>query len=198
VFAQCEIRNDPKEQPQVSLKIIIGNDHGGYTAKLELVRHLEKRGFDVTDIGSDSEEIVRYPLYAKKVACAVATGAYDRGILLCCTGIGMAIAAGKVKGIRPAVCTSTYVAKMTRRHNDSNVLCLGGKTTGIFELIDIVDAWLDNDFEGGRHSISLGLIEKLEDECHLQIPAANDLDVNGDAATSSSIEQSTTTRLQAR
>ena len=144
------------------MKIMLANDHGGYTAKLEILRHLQSRGHEVIDIGTDSEEIVRYPHYAAKVAQAVSTGQVPFGILICSTGIGMSIAANKCKGIRAALCTSTYMAKMTRRHNDSNILCLGGRITGIFELIDIVDAWLENTFEGGRHSISLELIDKLD------------------------------------
>ncbi len=154
-------------------KIIIGNDHGGYQAKVELVKHLASRGIEVTNVGADSEEIVRYPHYVMKVAGAVARGEYERGILICSTGIGVSIAANKIRGIRAALCTSTYMAKMTRRHNDSNVLCLGGKITGIFELIDIVDTWLENDFEGGRHCISLDLIREMEDKLNLKLPASD-------------------------
>jgi ribose 5-phosphate isomerase B len=100
----------------------------------------------------------------------VARGEADRGILICSTGIGMSIAANKVKGVRAALCTDTYMAKMTRRHNDSNVLCLGGKITGIFEIIDIVDTWLAEDYEGGRHAISLGVIGEQEGEFGLTVP----------------------------
>ena len=152
------------------MKLIIGNDHGGYAAKKELVEHLAARGIGVVDAGCDSEQIVRYPHYAREVAGAVARGEADRGILICSTGIGMSIAANKVKGIRAALCTDTYMAKMTRRHNDSNVLCLGGKITGIFEIIDIVDTWLAENYDGGRHAISLGLIAEQEDEFGLTVP----------------------------
>jgi ribose 5-phosphate isomerase B len=145
-------------------KIVVGNDHGGFAAKLEIVKHLQLKCLEVRNIGSDSEDIVRYPLYARQVAQAVASGEFDCGILICSTGIGMSIAANKFKGIRAALCTSAYMAKMTRRHNDSNVLCLGGKITGVLELLDIVDAWLENQYEGGRHAISLSLISELEDE----------------------------------
>jgi ribose 5-phosphate isomerase B len=151
-------------------KIIIGNDHGGYEAKLEIINHLQERGVELEDVGCDSTEIVRYPRYARTVAGAVARGEFDRGILICSTGIGMAIAANKVKGIRASVCTSHYMGKMTRQHNDSNVLCLGGKITGIYELLEIVDAWLDNDYIGGRHDISLGLIGEMEEELGLGVP----------------------------
>ena len=151
-------------------KIIIGNDHGGFEVKKELVKHLEEKGIEVVDAGSDSTEIVRYPHYARQVAGAVARGETDRGILICSTGIGMSIAANKIKGIRASVCTSHYMAKMTRQHNDANVLCLGGKITGIFEILDIVDAWLENDYIGGRHDISLGIIRDQEDEFGLTVP----------------------------
>lgn len=150
--------------------VIIGNDHGGYETKLALVEHLEAKGIDVVDAGSGSDEIVRYPHYARKVAGAVARGEVERGILICSTGIGMAIAANKFKGVRASVCTSHYMAMMTRQHNDSNVLCLGGKITGIYEILDIVDAWLENDYIGGRHEISLGLIRNMEDELGLKVP----------------------------
>ena len=142
--------------------IIIGNDHGGYEAKLALVKHLQERCVSVTDIGCHSAEIVRYPYYAARVAGAIQRGEADGGILICSTGIGMSIAANRFAGIRASLCTTSYMAAMTRQHNDSNVLCLGGKITGIYELIAIVDAWLDNEFIGGRHAISLGLISDIE------------------------------------
>jgi ribose 5-phosphate isomerase B len=149
---------------------IIGNDHGGYEAKVAIVEHLTAMGVEVVNVGSDSGEIVRYPHYARKVAGAVARGEFERGILICSTGIGMSIAANKIRGVRAALCTSTYMGKMTRQHNDSNVLCLGGKVTGIFEILDIVDAWFANDYIGGRHDISLGLIGEMEIELGLTVP----------------------------
>ncbi|MBA4387964.1 MAG: ribose 5-phosphate isomerase B [Verrucomicrobia bacterium] len=152
-------------------RVMIGNDHGGYDTKIELVKHLSAKGIEVINAGSDSTEIVRYPLYARKVAGAVARGEVERGILICSTGIGMSIAANKIKGIRASVCTSHYMAMMTRQHNDSNVLCLGGKITGIFEIFDIVGAWLENNYIGDRHAISLKLISDMEDELGLKVPA---------------------------
>jgi len=150
--------------------VIIGNDHGGYEAKVEIVKLLKEKGIQVEDIGSESEEIVRYPNYARKVAAAVARGEYERGILVCSTGIGMSIAANKVRGIRASLVTSTYMARLTREHNDSNVLCMGGKTTGIYEILDFVNTWLETDYAGGRHDISLALISDLEDEVGIGIP----------------------------
>ncbi len=151
-------------------RIVIGNDHGGYEAKLEITKHLDEKGVEVVNFGSDSTEIVRYPHYARRVAGAVGRGEFERGILICSTGIGMSIAANKIRGVRASVCTSHYMGMMTRQHNDSNVLCLGGKITGIYELLDIVDAWIENDYVGGRHDISLGLIGEMEDELGLGVP----------------------------
>ncbi len=145
-----------------NLAIWIGNDHGGYELKMLIVEHLTKKGIAVHDIGCHSTEIVRYPHYAAQVVEAVLRGEANRGILICSTGIGMSIIANKYKGIRASLCTSTYMGKMTRAHNDSNILCLGGKITGAFEALDILDAWLETPYEGGRHDISLGLIRDTE------------------------------------
>lgn len=142
--------------------IMIGNDHGGYDLKAALKEHLEKRGYRVIDVGSGSGDIVRYPYYASQVASAVSSNEIPRGVLICSTGIGMSIIANKYKGVRAAVCYSTYQAKMTSAHNNSNILCLGGRCVGLFEAIDMVDAWLDTPYEGGRHDISLGLISDAE------------------------------------
>ena len=142
--------------------IWIGNDHGGYELKLQIVEHLKAEGLQVHDVGSDSGQIVRYPYYAAEVAQAVARGQARRGILICSTGIGMSIIANKFKGVRASLCASTYLAKMTRAHNDANVLCLGGKTTGVYEALDILDTWLATPYQGGRHDISLGLIAEVE------------------------------------
>jgi len=143
--------------------IWIGNDHGGYELKLEIIAHLLAKGARVHDVGSHSTEIVRYPHYAAEVAAAVSDGRAKRGILICSTGIGMSIIANKFRGVRAALCTSTYMGKMTRAHNDANILCLGGKTTGALEALDILDAWLATAYEGGRHDISLGLIAEAEE-----------------------------------
>ena len=142
--------------------IYIANDHGGYELKLEVVRHLAQRGIAAKDFGSNSTELVRYPVYAARVAGAVSIGETRRGILICSTGIGMGVIANKFRGVRASVCTSTYMAKITRAHNDSNILCLGGKITGVLEALDILDAWIDTPYEGGRHAISLGLIAEAE------------------------------------
>lgn len=142
--------------------IWIGNDHGGYDLKQKIIAVLEERGIPVEDVGSDSGEIARYPHYAARVAKAVSAGEARRGILICSTGIGMSIIANKFEGVRAALCTSTYMGRLTRAHNDSNILCLGGKITGEFEALDILEAWLTTEYDGGRHDISLGLIAEAE------------------------------------
>ncbi len=142
--------------------IWIGNDHGGAELKQRLVAHLAARGLAVHDVGSDGPTIVRYPLFAAKVAGAVSSGAASRGILICSTGIGMSIIANKFKGVRASLCTSVPMGTLTRAHNDSNLLCLGGKITAAEEAVAILDAWLDTPFKGGRHCISLDFIKEAE------------------------------------
>lgn len=156
------IMEDLMVAPPASRVIWIGNDHGGYEMKLSIKEYLESKGYSVYDAGADSSEISWYPYYASKVAGAVSKGEARRGILICSTGIGMSIAANKFKGVRASLCTSTYMGKMTRAHNNSNVLCLGGKITGIPEAISILNAWLAAEYEGGRHDISLDLILEAE------------------------------------
>ena len=143
-------------------RIWIGNDHGGYGLKLEIVEYMTRKGFPVHNAGADSTEIVRYPYYAAQVCEAILRGDATRGILICSTGIGMSILANKYAGIRASLCTSTYMGRITRAHNDSNILCLGGKITGVLEAVDILEAWLNTEYEGGRHDISLGLIRQAE------------------------------------
>ena len=142
--------------------IWIGNDHGGFELKPKLVARLRELGYEVVDVGSRSGEIVRYPYYAAKVARAVQRGEAGRGILICSTGIGMSIVANRHRGVRASLCTSTYMARMTREHNDSNLLCLGGRITGDLEALDILETWLATPYAGGRHAISLGLIADAE------------------------------------
>ena len=143
-------------------EIWIGNDHGGFELKSRLREHLKSKGIAVHDVGCDSTEIVRYPYYAAMVSEAIVRKEASRGILICSTGIGMSIIANRYRGIRASLCTNAHMGKMTRAHNDSNVLCLGGKITETSEALDILDAWLVTPFEGGRHQISLGLIRDAE------------------------------------
>ena len=156
-------KDHPSNKGHPDPRIWIGNDHGGYELKLRIIEHLQQKGIPVHNVGSDSTEIVRYPYYAAKVASAVSRGEAAKGILICSTGIGMSVVANKFKGIRAALCTSTTMARMTRAHNDSNILCLGGRITGEFEALDILDTWLSTGYEGGRHEISLRLIREAEE-----------------------------------
>ena len=144
------------------MTIMIGNDHGGVEMKCVFLPILKERGHTVIDIGTDTDDIVRYPYYAAEVAKAVQKEEVDRGILICSTGVGMSIMANRFSGIRASNVFSSYIAKMTRKHNDSNILCIGGKTVGIAEAIEILTTWLDTEYEGGRHAISLGLIREAE------------------------------------
>jgi len=142
--------------------IWIGCDHGGYDLKLQIIEYLRNKSVPAFDVGCHSNATVRYPYYAAQVAEAIIRGDAQRGILICSTGIGMSIIANKYPGVRASLCTSTYMGKLTRAHNDSNVLCLGGKITGVFEALDILEAWLVTPYEGGRHAISLRLIAEAE------------------------------------
>lgn len=142
--------------------ILIGNDHGGFDLVPHLLKHLDQRALPAKHVGAYSGEIVRYPHYAARVASAVSRGEVARGILVCSTGIGMSILANRFRGVRASLCTSTFMGKMTRAHNDSNLLCLGGRITGYLEALDILEAWLTTPYEGGRHDISLGLIQEAE------------------------------------
>jgi len=144
------------------MKIGIGADHGGFELKHIVVRHLEARGHEVYDYGCDTPASVDYPDFALPVSQAVTAGQVDAGILICGTGIGMSIAANKVRGIRAAVCGDTYSARMSRQHNEANILCLGGRVLGVGLALDIVDSWLNASFEGDRHSRRVDKIAQIE------------------------------------
>ncbi len=142
------------------MKIVIGADHGGFTYKQKILEHLKKQGYMVEDFGTFSDTSCDYPVIAKKVAHAVSSGEFDRGILICGTGIGMSIAANKIKGIRAALCGDTFSAHATREHNDSNVLCLGARVIGDELAIDIVDIWLKTEFSAQeRHQRRIDMLE---------------------------------------
>ena len=141
--------------------IAVACDHGGYVLKKEILKHLEERGLEYKDFGCDSEEAVDYPIYARKVTPAIKSGECDRGILICGTGIGISIAANKVKGIRAALCTDCFTAEATRQHNDANILALGGRVVGPGLALKIVDTFLDTPFSNAeRHKRRIDLIEQ--------------------------------------
>ncbi len=142
--------------------IAIGADHGGFELKTHIIKYLSEKGVELYDFGTYTEESCDYPDIAKKVAKAVVSGEYEKGILICGTGIGISIAANKVNGIRAALCSDVYSAKMTRMHNDANILCLGGRVTGRELAFMICDTFLAEQFEGGRHQTRIDKIHMLE------------------------------------
>ena len=146
------------------MKIALGSDHGGFQLKETIRAWLLENGYEVDDKGTYDEQSCDYPDYGKAVALAVAGGQVDRGILVCGTGIGISIAANKVNGIRATVCGDTYSAKLTRQHNDANVLSIGQRVTGPGLAVDIVEIWLNTEFEGGRHAARLEKIAQIEAE----------------------------------
>ena len=146
------------------MKIAAGADHGGYAIKEAVVRRLRSLGHEVIDVGTDSAETsVDYPTFAHRVATLVAAGDVDRGLLACGTGLGICMTANRHAGVRAADCFTPYQAEMARRHNDANVLCLGGRLLSEDEAWAIAEVWLDTPFEGGRHERRVALIE-LQDE----------------------------------
>ena len=141
--------------------VAIGSDHGGYDLKQKMIAHLRERGTDVEDMGCYSRESCDYPAFGKAVARAVAEGRCEKGIVICTTGIGISIAANKVKGIRCALCADTLSAKMTRLHNDANVLALGGGILGPNLAAEIVDTFLETPFSGEeKHCRRIGQLEE--------------------------------------
>ena len=142
-----------------NLEIAIGADHGGFRLKEKIVEHFRGKNIKFKDFGTFDEESCNYPDIAKKVSQEVATGNFSRGILVCGTGIGMSIVANKVRGIRAALCADTFSAKASRAHNNANILCLGQRVTGEGLALEILDTWLQSEFEGGRHKIRVDMME---------------------------------------
>ena len=142
--------------------ISIGCDHGGLEMKNDIVAHLKERGFEVCDKGTYTTDSVDYPEIALKVTEDITSGKANLGILVCGTGIGMSIAANKVKGIRAAVCTDHFSTKYTRLHNNTNILCLGGRVIGTGLALELVDIFVDTEFEGGRHQRRVDMITNIE------------------------------------
>lgn len=142
------------------VKIAIGSDHGGFELKAKIAEYLKSKGIKIKDFGTFKNESCDYPVFAKEVALEVANGSFNKGILICGTGIGVSIVANKVKGIRAALCFDTFCAKMSREHNNANILCLGQRVLSQDLALEIVDIWLKTDFEGGRHQRRVDLIEE--------------------------------------
>ncbi|HEM0982100.1 TPA: ribose 5-phosphate isomerase B [Listeria monocytogenes] len=146
------------------MKIAIGNDHVGIELKPVIVAYLQDLGHDVDDFGAFSNERTDYPEYGKKIAESVAAGKSDLGILICGSGVGISIAANKVNGIRAVVCSEPYSAKLSREHNNTNILAFGSRVVGAELAKMIVQNWLDAEFEGGRHAKRVEMIARIEDE----------------------------------
>ena len=144
------------------MKIALGSDHGGYALKCDIIKLLEKLGHEYTDFGCYSTESCDYPDFGEAAARAVASGEYDRGIVICTTGIGISIAANKVKGIRCAHCADSLEAEMTRRHNDANMLAIGAGFTGRNLAERMVEVFLSTDFEGGRHARRVNKLNAIQ------------------------------------
>ncbi|MEE0840928.1 MAG: ribose 5-phosphate isomerase B [Acutalibacteraceae bacterium] len=145
------------------MKIAIGCDHGGLEHKNAIKEHLTERGFEVRDFGIYEQVSVDYPDIALKVATAIKNKECELGILVCGTGIGMSLAANKVKGIRAAAVSEHFSAKYTRLHNNSNILCLGGRVIGVGTALELVDLFVDTEFEGGRHAKRVEKITAIEE-----------------------------------
>lgn len=144
--------------------IALGCDHGGFAIKEAIKKYLDESGIDYNDFGTYSEESVDYPVYAKKVADAVASGECEKGVLCCGTGIGISIAANKVKGIRAAVVTNEFCAEMTRRHNDANIIAMGGRVISEEQAVTFTKIFLETPFDGDRHIKRVQMITDIENE----------------------------------
>ena len=144
------------------MKIAIGSDHAAYEFKLDLLKYLDELGVEYEDLGSHSAQRTDYPIWGEAVAKKVASGEFDKGMLFCGTGVGISISANKVRGIRAVVCSEPYSAKLSRNHNDTNILCMGARVVGPDLARMIIKEWLEADFEGGRHKGRVDLISKIE------------------------------------
>ena len=146
------------------MKIAIGNDHAAVEMKWDIVKYLESKGHEMVNFGTDTLESCNYPEFGKAVGKAVASGEADCGILICGTGVGISLAANKVKGIRAAVCSEPVTARLTKLHNNSNIIAFGARIVGLEMAKAIVDAYLDTEFEGGRHQNTIDMIMDIENE----------------------------------
>ena len=146
------------------MKIGIGNDHAAVDMKNDVVKFLEEKGIEVVNYGTDTYDSCNYPEHGEKVGRAVASGEVDLGILICGTGVGISLAANKVKGVRAVVCSEPYSAKLSRQHNNTNVLAFGARVIGVEMAKMIIDEWLNAEFMGGRHQTRVDMIMAIEDK----------------------------------
>ena len=147
----------------MSKKIVLGADHGGVELKNLVKKHLEAKGYEIIDVGTHTTDSCDFPIYAHKLCKKIQEGEAPLGILVCGTGIGMSMAANKHRGIRAACCSDTFSARLTRLHNNANVLCFGGRVVGAGLALDLVDNFVETEFEGDRHIRRISLFEKIED-----------------------------------
>ena len=143
-------------------KLVIGCDHAAVELKNQVIEHLQQRGFAVEDVGTYTADSCDYPVYAHKLCRKIQNGEFEMGILICGTGVGMSMAANKHGGIRAACCSDTFSARLTRLHNNANVLCFGARVVGMGLAFDLVDAFVDAEFEGGKHARRVDLITAIE------------------------------------
>lgn len=146
------------------MKIGIGNDHAALEMKNQVMEYLEEKGYEVVNYGTNTPESCNYPEYGEKVGRAVASGEVDCGILICGTGVGISLAANKVKGVRAVVCSEPYSAKLSKQHNNTNILAFGARVVGIELAKMIIDEWLGAEFEGGRHQTRVDMIMAIENK----------------------------------
>ena len=144
-------------------KLAIGNDHVAVDMKNEIKAYLESKGYEVINVGTDSSERFNYPVSGYKVAKMVANGEVDGGVLICGTGVGISLAANKVHGIRACVCSEPYTAKLSKQHNNSNIIAFGARVIGIETAKMIVDEWLAAEYEGGRHQTRIDMLKEIEE-----------------------------------
>ena len=143
------------------MKLGIGSDHGGFELKESIKGYLDEQGIEYMDYGTDSTESVDYPDFGKRVGEAVANKEVDKGIIICGTGIGISISANKVKGVRAALCGDVFSARMSKEHNNANILALGERVIGVGLALEIVDTWINSEFQGGRHSRRVTKIDEI-------------------------------------
>ncbi|MBR3009078.1 MAG: ribose 5-phosphate isomerase B [Stomatobaculum sp.] len=144
------------------MKLAIGNDHAAVELKFEIMEHLKERGIEVVNVGTDTHDRFNYPVAGYKVAKMVAAGEVDGGVLICRTGVGISLSANKVKGIRCAVCSEPYTAKLSKQHNNTNIIAFGARVVGPDLAKMIVDAWVDAEFQGGRHAERVAMIMEID------------------------------------
>ncbi|MDO4521314.1 MAG: ribose 5-phosphate isomerase B [Erysipelotrichaceae bacterium] len=149
------------------MKLVIGNDHAATELKFQIMAYLEQKGVEVINVGTDTNESFDYAIAAFKAGKLVASGEADGGVLICGTGVGISMAANKVRGIRAAACSDPVTARLTKQHNNANIICFGARIVGLEMAKAIVDAWMNSEFEGGRHQNRIDMIAEIEETQNL-------------------------------